>query len=141
MIVVHLRQLLPNNAGQIFSQFVRYAITGGIASLINIGVYVALLEKLILPPNIAWTFGYLAAVVFGYAMHSRWSFRGHGRRDRLLRTGSRFFAGSLVSFALNSLWVWLMVTALGLANWAPLPLVLGVTPILVFSLNRRWVFK
>ena len=47
---------------------------------------------------------------------------------------------SLVSFALNQLWVWLLVVHFGLPLWAPYPLVLGVTPLIVFALNRRWVF-
>jgi hypothetical protein len=47
---------------------------------------------------------------------------------------------SLVSFALNQLWVWLLVRHFALPLWAPYPLVLGVTPLIVFSLNRRWVF-
>ena len=76
----------------------------------------------------------------GYVVHSRWSFRGHGRRDNLARTGGRFVAVSLVSFALNQLWVWLLVVHFALPLWAPYPLVLGVTPLIVFALNRRWVF-
>ena len=55
-------------------------------------------------------------------------------------TGGRFIAVSLVSFALNQLWVWLLVRHFGLPLWAPYPLVLGATPLIVFSLNRRWVF-
>ncbi len=92
-------------------------------------------------PNLAWAIGFAAAVLFGYVIHSRWSFRGHGRRGDLTRTGSRFVAVSLVSFGLNSFWVWLLVRQLDLPLWAPYPLVLGVTPLVVFALNRRWVFS
>lgn len=129
------------NAWILFRQLVRYAITGGFASLVNIGLYLVLRSEAHLHPNLAWAFGYLAAVAAGYVMHSRWSFQGHGRRDNLVRTGGRFFLASLVSFGLNSFWVWLLVTGFGLAAWAPIPLVLGVTPLVVFTLNRSWVFK
>jgi putative flippase GtrA len=124
---------------EIVGQLVRYGLTGGLASIVNIGVYWVLALGG-MDPNLAWTIGYLAAVLFGYVVHSRWSFRGHGRRDNLARTGGRFFAVSLVSFALNQLWVWLLVQHFALPLWAPYPLVLGVTPLIVFSLNRRWVF-
>ena len=67
--------------------------------------------------------------------------RGHGRRDRLARTGGRFLVVSLVSYALNLCWVWLLVTHFGLPKLAPVPLVLGVTPLAVFALNRQWVFN
>ena len=124
---------------ELIGQFVRYGLTGGLATIVNIGVYwVAAARGM--DPNLAWTLGYLAAVLVGYVVHSRWSFRGHGRRDNLARTGSRFVIVSLVSFGLNQLWVWLLVRQLELPLWSPYPLVLGVTPLVVFALNRKWVF-
>ncbi len=125
----------------LFGQLVRYALTGGLASIVNIGLYWLLAARARMNPNLAWAIGFLAAVLVGYVVHSRWSFRGHGRRGNLWRTGSRFFIISLVSFGLNSLWVWLLVTHFRWPIWAPYPLVLGVTPLAVFWLNRRWVFE
>lgn len=125
--------------GELIGQLVRYALTGGVASLVNIGVYWLLADRG-MDPNLAWTIGFAAAVAVGYVIHSRWSFRGHGRRDNLARTGGRFVIVALVSFSLNQLWVWLLVQRLDLPLWAPYPLVLGVTPFLVFALNRKWVF-
>lgn len=130
---------LVRQHSELIGQFVRYALTGGLASIVNIGVYWILAARG-MDPNLAWTLGYVAAVLVGYVVHSRWSFRGHGRRDNLARTGGRFLIVSLVSFGLNQLWVWLLVVQLGLPLWAPYPLVLGVTPLVVFALNRRWVF-
>jgi putative flippase GtrA len=121
-------------------QLIRYAVTGSLASIVNLGVYLLLSDRARLHPNLAWLIGFLGAMAVGYVVHSRWSFAGHGRRDNLARTGGRFVAVSLVSFGLNSVWVWLLVTTLHLPSWTPTPLVLGVTPLLVFSLNRRWVF-
>jgi putative flippase GtrA len=125
---------------ELIGQLVRYTLTGGLASIVNIGVYWILRDRGHLDPNLAWTIGFVSAVLVGYVVHSRWSFRGHGRRDNLARTGGRFIIVSLVSFGLNSLWVWLLVRHMGLPTWAPFPLVLGFTPLVVFSLNRRWVF-
>ncbi|SFS05231.1 GtrA family protein [Sphingomonas jatrophae] len=124
----------------LFGQLVRYALTGGLASIVNIAVYWIGRDRLHIDANLAWTAGFLGAVTVGYIVHSRWSFRGHGRRDNLARTGGRFMVVSLISFALNSLWVWLFVQHFGLPTWAPIPLVLGVTPLAVFALNRHWVF-
>jgi len=124
---------------EVAGQLVRYGLTGGLASIVNIGVYWILAARG-MDPNVAWTAGFVSAVLVGYVVHSRWSFRGHGRRDNIARTGGRFIAVSLVSFALNQLWVWLLVRHFALPLWAPYPLVLCVTPLIVFSLNRRWVF-
>ena len=131
--------ILMERHSELLGQLVRYALTGGLATIVNIGVYWILAHRG-LDPNAAWTVGYIAAVLVGYVVHSRWSFRGHGRRDNLARTGGRFVIVSLVSFGLNQLWVWLLVQHLGLPLWAPYPLVLGVTPFVVFALNRKWVF-
>jgi putative flippase GtrA len=91
-------------------------------------------------PNLAWAIGFAAAVLVGYVVHSRWSFRGHGKRVNLRRTGGRFAVVSLVSFGINQFWVWLLVQRLDLPLWSPYPLVLGVTPLIIFALNRKWVF-
>ena len=131
---------IPERHSELLGQLFRYALTGGLASVVNIGVYWVLALRG-MDPNLAWTAGFVAAVIVGYVVHSRWSFRGHGRRDNLARTGSRFVIVSLVSFGLNQLWVWLTVREFGLPLWAPYPLVLGVTPFVVFALNRRWVFN
>ena len=72
-------------------------------------------------PNLAWTIGFLAAVLVGYVVHSRWSFRGHGRRDNLARTGGRFFA--VVAGQLRA------QPALGLAAGAPVRAAALVRPI------------
>ena len=130
---------LMRQHSELLGQLVRYALTGGLASIVNIGVYWVLAARG-MDPNLAWAIGYVAAVLVGYVVHSRWSFRGHGRRDNLARTGGRFVIVSLVSFGLNQLWVWLLVQRLGLPLWSPYPLVIGVTPFIVFALNRKWVF-
>ncbi len=132
--------LLLQRHSELFGQLVRYALTGGLASIVNIGVYWVLAARG-MDPNLAWGIGFAAAVVVGYVVHSRWSFRGHGRRDKLARTGGRFVVVSVVSFGINSLWVWLLVQQLQLPLWSPYPLVLAVTPLVVFLLNRRWVFS
>jgi len=124
----------------LIGQLFRYALTGGLASIVNIGVYWALARFARLDPNLAWAIGFAGAVLVGYVVHSRWSFRGHGRRGNLVRTGGRFVIVSLVSFGLNSFWVWLLVQHLGGPTWWPIPPVLVVTPLFVFTLNRRWVF-
>lgn len=126
--------------GPLIGQLVRYFLTGGLASIVNIGVYLGL-DDAGVDERIAWTIGFLCAVAVGYVVHSRFSFRGHGRRDNLARTGGRFVVVSLISYGLNLFWVWLLVTHMALPTWAPIPLVLGVTPLFIFSLNRRWVFE
>ncbi len=121
-------------------QLWRYGVSGGLATALNVGVYWAAAVPLRIWPLLANLLGYLAAVASGYVLHSRWSFRGHGRRDNPARTTGRFVLVSLVSLGLNSFWVWLLTDHFRLhPNWPVLPM-LFVTPLIVFALYRRWVF-
>ena len=47
----------------------------------------------------------------------------------------------MISYALNSLWVWLLYTHLDLGRAAPIAPMLCVTPVVTFVLNRQWVFR
>ena len=125
----------------LLGQLVRYGITGVLASIVNIGIYHACVKAGGLDPNLAWTIGFVGAATTGYVIHGQWSFKGHGGRDRQAVRMGRFAVVSLISFALNSLWVWLLVQHMDLPLWSPYPLVLCVTPLLVFWLNRIWVFE
>jgi putative flippase GtrA len=134
---------------ELLMQLVRFGIAGGIATGLYAIVYwpiATYAPHLFHASRGAWpmvgnVLGYLAAMLSGYLLHSRWSFRGHGERDNLARTGGRFFAVSLVSFALNSLFVWVLTGPLvhG-ATWWPLVPIVFVTPLVTFALNRWWVF-
>lgn len=126
---------------EIVGQLFRYAITGGFVTALGIGVYLLAAGPFEIAPLLANVLAYAVCVAVGYVIHSRWSFRGHGRRDNVARTTSRFFMVSMVSFALNSVFVWLLTGPLlrGPDWWPTIPM-LFVTPLVTFALNRRWVF-
>ena len=126
--------------GELRAQIVRYAISGGALTLFYSAVYWICAVPFGIAALLANTAAFLATVALGYVVHSRWSFRGHGRRDRPVRSGLTFIAVNLAGFALNSLWVWLIVERAGAApSWPLVPIIL-VTPWISFWLNRRWTF-
>jgi len=104
-------------------------------------VYWALAQGLHLHPQLANFAGYLVAVASGFVLHGRFTFRGHGSREQPLAQAMRFGAVSLLSLALNAFWVWLCTAAFHWPLWAPIPFMAVVTPVLVFVLNRQWVFR
>lgn len=122
-------------------QLLRYALTGGFVTALQAAVYWSLAHWFGVHPQIANFLGYLVAVASGFVLHGRFSFRGHGSRDKPVAQAVRFVAVSLVSLGLNAFWVWLCVAALGWPLWAPIPFMGVVTPALVFVLNRQWVFR
>lgn len=124
----------------VIAQLLRFVVSGGLVTVLGVGVYALVALVLKWHPQIGNLLAYLAAAGTGYVLHSRWSFRGHGRRDNLARTGSRFLIVSFVSLGLNSFWVWLMTEPLALSPAWPILPMLFLTPLVTFTLNRQWVF-
>ena len=137
-IIGHVHELRRSPA---FGQLVRFVISGGIVTVIYTLVYSPLAGWRITSEQVANFLGYLAAMGSGYVLHSRWSFRGHGAG--MGQTTVRFFLVSLVSYAANTGWVFLLTDDATLAGpwWWPLVPVLFVTPLITFALNRLWVFN
>jgi len=123
-----------------FGQFVRFGMVGGFVTALSVIVYYIPATYFGMAPLLANLLAYAVAVVIGYGLHSRVSFRGHGSRDDPARQTFRFFIVSLVSLGLNSLFVWLLTGPLGGPTWWPVVPMLFVTPLVTFTLNRQWVF-
>jgi putative flippase GtrA len=128
------------NANTALGQLMRYAITGGGITLVGGGIYLALVQLTRINEQAAMLAAYAVCVALGYVLHSRWSFRGHGRRDDPARTTWRFFIASLISYALNAFFTWALVRGIELPRWTPVLTTLFVTPVIMFVVNRRWVF-
>ena len=122
------------------AQLVSFGLVGIAATVVNIAVYYAGVKGMGMGPNLSWAIGFLFALVVSFTMQRRWVFADSVSRS-ITGSGLRFFAVALCGFALNSLWVWLMVTFVRLPTWSPLPLVLFITPTLTYCFNRFWVFR
>jgi putative flippase GtrA len=125
-------------------QIVRYGIVGLSVTAVQAATYWTLATLAHVHSQLANVAGYLVAVSLGYFLHGAVTFRDAARAEgagaHAART-VRFVAVSLVSLALNALWVWLCVSWQGWATWTPIPLMICVTPAFVFVLNKRWVFQ
>lgn len=135
----HLRPEHRVMAGQV----VRFGLVGGFVTGLYALVYSPLAKYGLTSPQMANFLGYLTAMLTGYFLHSRWSFRGHGKRDNPARTTSRFLIVSLVSYGLNALFVFILtdIRMFGGPWWWPLLPILFFTPAVTFVLNRQWVFR
>lgn len=133
-----IRRLVADPATR--AQLIRFIVAGGAVTVLAVAVYWTLATPFGVSPLLANLAGYVAAVVSGYVLHSRWSFRGHGDRDAPAARSVRFVVVSAISLALNSLWVWLLTGPLGGPTWWPILPMLAITPVVTFVLNRKWVF-
>jgi len=131
---------LPPERRAVLGQLARFVVSGAIVTALGVGVYALVALVLRWHPQLGNFLAYVVAVATGYVMHSRWSFRDHGG-ERTHRTKVRFVVVSLISYALNSFWVWLLYTKLHVGRAAPILPMLFVTPAVTFVLNRQWVFR
>jgi len=119
----------------------RFAIVGGLATLIHTAVSLGLLQFEVLsafPANVA---GFLVAFCFSFAGHHFWSF-AHNRQDaRASHRMRRFFVIAVTGFLINSsvLTAWLALTPwpdnLGLL------VSIAIVPALSFLGARFWAFS
>lgn len=120
-------------------QLVRFAIVGfGLA-----GVYSAIywyLATYVMAPVLAVVIAFLVAVSLGFVLHSRWSFRGHGRREDK-RMKLKFLAVQSSGFVLNELFTWVLTGPLHSPTWWPLVPAIFVTPFATYFLNKQLVFR
>lgn len=124
----------------LFWQVFRYGVTGLFITACQAAVYWSLAALAGWHPQIANGIGYITAVVIGYVLHNAFTFRGHGAQGSHAARSVRFVAVSLISCGLNALWVWIGVTLMHWPEWSPIPAMIFVTPVVVFGLNRQWVF-
>ena len=125
---------------RLLGQLTRFVISGAFVTALSISVYAFVAFVLGWHPQLANLIAYVIAVATGYFMHSMWSFKGHGD-ERTHKTKMRFVLVSVVSYALNAFWVWLLFSHLHLGKSAPIAPMLFVTPAVTFVLNRHWVFR
>ena len=137
MIAAHM---LPEKYHEIAGQMVRFGLTGGLLTVLVAGGYWVVATFLGVEPMLALTLNYLVFTTLGYVLHSNFSFRGHGSRDRAAARTIRFFTVNTLGFLGNQFFVWLLVKHLhGPVWWSVIP-ILFVTPVATFSLQRHWVF-
>jgi putative flippase GtrA len=134
-----LRQVGTMWESGMLGQLARFAIVGGLSTLVYAAVYWPL-ATYVIHPVAASVAGFFVAVAFGYVFHSRWSFKGH-EAEGGMGTQSRFVAVQAVGMVMNAGFTWLFTGPLHQPTWVPLLPVVCVTPFITFALNRYLVFK
>lgn len=115
-----------------------YAVIGGLASAVDVGVFVMLHELARVSPLVAHTVSIPTAAAFSFVGNAWLNFR---TTDRLPRRAGSFAAIVALGYALGALVIWLSVslTPFGATagKIASLPLVFA----LQFALNSRISFR
>ena len=129
-----------NLSNDAFAQLVRFALVGFFLA----GIYSAIywyLATYVMPPLVAVLIAFLVSVSIGFVLHSRWSFRGHGKReDHQMKV--KFLLVQASGFVLNEVFTWVLTGPFFHGpTWWPLIPAIFVTPFATFLLNRQLVFR
>ena len=124
----------------LMGQLVRFGLVGVFSTILYAAIYWPL-ATYVMHPVLAVFIAFSIAVAVGYVLHSRWSFRGHGKSSEGGRTQAKFLSVQSVGMVFNAGFTWLLTGPLfsGPTWWPLVPAVL-VTPLVTFALNRWWVF-
>jgi putative flippase GtrA len=122
-----------------FGQLVRFGIVGLSLAVVYSAIY-WYLATYFMPPVVAVVIAFLVSVSIGFVLHSRWSFRGHGKReDHAMKV--KFLAVQTSGFLLNEAFTWVLTGPLHGPTWWPLIPAIFVTPMATYLLNRQLVFR
>ena len=127
-----------NVSNPAFGQLVRFAIVGFSLAALYSAIY-WYLATYFMPPVVAVVIAFLVSVSIGFVLHSRWSFRGHGKAEDH-RMKVKFLAVQFSGFLLNEAFTWVLTGPMHAPTWWPLIPAIFVTPLATYMLNRQWVF-
>lgn len=116
----------------------KFATVGVINTIVDYAVFT--LVSLI-SPNIylAQTMGYAFGVLCSYTLNSRWTFKSNGKF--LGRELIKFLVVNLFSYLCSVGALWVLVDNLSVNKYIAKIMLIGVTFIVNYTLNRLWVFK
>jgi putative flippase GtrA len=117
---------------------IRFGISGGLATLTHVFVFVLFVEWLHIRPIYAAAPAFLAAVGVSYGMNYRWTFNADGPHQVML---PRFALVALAGLGLNLLITYLIVDVAQLWYGYALATIVALVPLMTYLLSRFWVFR
>ena len=139
MIQSALQKIHPDRR-TVLIQLIRYGFAGLVITLAVAGSYWGITELLHIDPMISFTIVFVIFSVISYITHGEFSFRGHGARDQHHIRMGRFIAVNLLGYLVNQGFIWLLVKQLDGPTWWPTIPMVFLTPLLTFTLHRRFVY-
>jgi putative flippase GtrA len=119
-------------------KFTKYATVGAIATLIYMGILVALVEILQLDPVLSSVIAFIFILIGSYYANRSWTFRSNRTHGY---TFPRYIMVSLSGLLLNTGLMFLTVNILGWWYISGQMIALAAVPLSNFILNFYWSFR
>ena len=137
-----LKQIDSWRESGLLGQLIRFGVAGGVSTLIYSAVYLPLTLWVFRGAHAVYAvpFAFAVAVTAGFFLHSRWSFKGHGKRRPGGAQQIKFVMVQASGMGLNAVITWVGTALLGYQAWVPLLPAIALATIFTFILNRWLVF-
>lgn len=114
----------------------RFAVTGGLATLIHVAIAYSFLRAIAPIPILANGIAFVAATAFSYAINTTWTFTARHEPRSLLRFGAVALVGLLATAAISG-----GAELAGWSYWSGIALVVVCVPPLTFTLHALWTYR
>ena len=128
----------PLVSRKFIASFVRYFISGGLATLIHFGTLILLIEQFAIYPIIATTAGFFLAVIFNYTAQYYWTFKVKGPHQQFML---RFLIVTAFTLLLNTGLFWLMYDHFQIPYLISQLVATGTVFLLNFFINHFYTFN
>jgi len=116
----------------------RFAVSGGLATVIHVGIFIFLVEWFALRPVLAAAPAFVFALFVSYGMNYHWTFSASAPHRIML---PRFVVVALLGLALNLGITYAVVDVAHYWYGYALLLVVLFVPLATFLLSKFWVFN
>ncbi len=116
---------------------IRFAVSGGLATVTHVCVFVVLVEWFGMRPVMAAGLAFSIALIVSYGMNYHWTFSASGPHLRML---PRFMVVAFTGLGLNVSITYVVVDMAGYWYGYALLLVVTLVSLITFTLSKMWVF-
>lgn len=120
------------------ASFIRYFISGSLATVVHFLILILLVEQFKIIPTISSSVGYLFAVIFNYLAQYYWTFKPTGSHKRFV---IRFLGVTAITFLINAGLVWFLTESQKIPYLISQVFSTGTVFILNFVINYHFTFK
>ncbi len=121
-------------------EFIRFAIVGGIGTVINLFILYTFTEFFNVYYLISAIFAFVTAVSCNFILNKIWTFKESLNEKTFIKYG-KFFIISLIGLAVNLIFLYVFTEYFGIYYLISQLLAIGIALIVNFFGNKKWTFR